>query len=192
MDVADYRGPDTKAWPGKISIVVVAGSGSKTVKEMLAALQSQFTVQAVVFTGNIESQSDFPIIAKRVKLKSKLVRVDIAGTNPEQLKVLLERRLVDYVSLWLRAPLYEESYGDDFERVRQSVQLLEGSKLPHEIVLEWGVLSEADVKDAASQVTGTFVLYADRGFDELRTLAKTLTGPKRVRIRNKGGEQALG
>ena len=192
MEVANYRVPDTKAWPGKISIVVAVGSGSKTVKEVIAVLQSQFTVQAVVFTGDVESQSDLPIIAKKMKLKNKLVRVDMNGTNPGQLKVLMERGLVDYVSLWLKAPLYAETYGDNFEAVRQSVQLLEGSKTPHEIVLNWGALSDADVKDAASQVTGTFVLYADKGFDELGEMAKTLAGPKRVRIRNKGGEQSLG
>ena len=83
------------------------------------------------------------------------------------------------------------TYGKDYERVRETLQAIEGSSVKHEIVLEITGLQEADIKDAASQVPGTFVLYGDRGFDELRAVAGRLTGPKHIRIRNRGAEQSI-
>ena len=191
MEIAGYRSQDTKAWPGKISLVIEVGSGKHSLREMETELQKSFTTTAVVFEGYIEQQGDLAIAAKKMKLKGRLVRINIKGTKPSQLKTLIDRRVVDYVSLWLKAPLYKESYGDDFEKVRESVQLLGASKVEHEIVLDWGGLSDGDVKDAASQVTGTFVLFGDRAFDELREKALELTGPKHIRIRNSGGEQSI-
>jgi len=188
MDVAEYRSQDTKAWPGKIAVVVVAGKGNSSMREVAAELQKSFTTNAVVFEGDVESQGDLPIVAKKMKLKNKLVRINTSGKNPDLLKKLVERRLVDYVSITISGPLY--SGNGDFQKIRESVKYMQSSAVAHEIVLDWNG-DESDAVEAASQVTGTFVLYADRGFDELRAVASGLSGPKHVRIRNSGGEQSI-
>lgn len=154
-------------------------------REVDAELQKSFTTNAVVFEGEVERQGDLPIVAKKMKLKNKLVRVNTDGTNPGLLKKLVDRRLVDYVSITIGAPLYEGS-----EQIRESVKLMQSSSVQHEVVLDWSG-DESDAREAAAQITGTFVLYADKGFDELRAVASTLEGPKHVRIRNSGGEQSI-
>ena len=195
MDIADYHSQDTKAWPGKIALVVTAGPARRTVKDVEQELQKSFNVEAVVFEGDFERQSDFPIMAKRIKLRNKLIRLNTDGTNPAQLKTLIERRLVDYVSVRIPAPLYADAYAKagakGFDQVRETMQLLESAAVPHDVTLLADALSEADIKDAASQVRNSFVLYADKPFDELRALATKLTGPEHIRIRNKQGEQSI-
>jgi len=195
MDVAGYRSQDTKAWPGKITLVVTAGKGQHSAKEIDTELQKGFTTEAVVFEGDFESQSDFPIIAKKVKLRNKLVRLNTDGTNPQQLKTLIERRLVDYVSVRIPAPLYADAYARagarGFDQVRETLQLLESSAVPHDVTLLADALSEADIKDAASQIRGMLVVFADKPLDELRALASNLTGPQHIRIRNKTSEQSI-
>lgn len=195
MEIASYTPQDTKAWPGKISMVIVAGRGGHTMKEIEAELHRGFTTNAVVFRGAVEKQSDLPIIAKRVKLKNKLVRLETDGSNPEQLGKMIDRRLVDYVSLELPAPLYKDSFEKagrhDFEKVRESVKLLESSGVGHEIVLDADGMGGSELEDAASQVTGTAVVYGNGGLDELAEIAKGLAGPKHMRVRNKSGERAV-
>jgi len=195
MDIASYTGQDTKAWPGKISMVIVAGNGRHSMREIEAELHKGFTTAAVVFRGEVEKQSDLPIIAKRIKLKNKLVRLETDGSNPEHLGKMIARRVVDFVSLMLPAPLYMDSFEragrHDFEKVRESVKLLELSPVKHEIVLDANKTSEAEIKDAASQVTGTLVLYANRGLGELVEAAQGLTGPKHIWVKNKTGERAI-
>ncbi|MFC2174457.1 hypothetical protein ACFLQ2_01145 [archaeon] len=188
MDVAGYRCQDTKAWPGKIAVVVVAGNGRHSMKDIEAELQKSFTTNAVVFEGHVETQSDLPIVAKKMKLKNKLVRLNTNGKNPELLKKMVERRLVDFVSITITGPLY--SGNGDFQKIRDSIKFMQSTKVEHEIVLDWNG-NESDARDTASQITGTFVLHADKGFDELRAVASTLEGPKHVRIRNNGGEQSI-
>lgn len=184
MDIAAYRSQDTKAWPGKIAVVVIAGSGNHSVREIEAELQKSFTTNAVVFEGEIEKQSDLPIVAKKMKLKNKLIRVNTNGSNTDMLRKMIERRVVDYISLAI-------SSEKELDDVRDTVVLIERSKVPHEIVLKSDRLTEEEIKRVASSVTGTFVLYGEKPFDELRAVAQQLTGSKHVRIRNKGGEQSI-
>lgn len=196
MNIASYRNQDTKAWPGKIALVVIAGKASCTMRELEQELQKSFTTNAVIFEGDVETQNDLPIVAKKMKLKNKLVRVNTRGTNPEMIKTMMKRRVVDFVSVRIPAPLYKEAFdkvgAQGFEQVRDTVRLVESSATPHEIVLEWSnALTPDDIKDAASQVRGTFVLYADLPFDKLRALAAGLSGPKSVRIRDKNREQSI-
>ncbi len=196
MEITNYQSQDTRVWPGKITLVVTMGNGTYTTRNLEQELQKSFTTNAVLFQGNVEKQSDLPIVAKKMKLKNKLVRINTNGTNPQLIQTMMTRRVVDYVSLHIPAPLYKEAFekvgAREFEKVRETIKLLESSTLPHEIVLEWSEkLTPSDIKDAASQIPGTFVLYADKGFDELRELAQGLTGPKNIHVRNNGGEQAI-
>ena len=186
MDIAAFRGQDTKAWPGKIALVVVAGKGPHKMRDVEAELHKSFTTKAVVFEGDVESQSDLPIVAKKLKLKGKLIRVNTDGSNPGLLKKMVGRRVVDYISVTIKGPLYEGS-----ENVRESVRLLQSSNADHEVVLDWGG-DAAEAREAASQITGTFVLYSpDMGFEGLRAVAGGLEGPRHVRVRNRGGEQSI-
>ena len=195
MDIASYSGQDTKVWPGKISLVVVAGRGKHSMREVEAELQRGFTTNAVVFAGDVEHQGDLPIIAKKMKLKNKLVRLETDGSNPSQLKKMIDRKVVDYLSLHIPAPLYKDSFEKagrhDFEKVRESVKIAESSGVEHEIVLDVSGLSAEEVRDAASQITGTLVLYVDGPLGKIEEIARSLEGPRHVKVRNSAGERAV-
>jgi hypothetical protein len=169
--------------------------GRHSMREVEAELHRNFTTNAVIFRGEVERQSDLPIIAKRMKLKNKLVRVETDGSSPEMLKKLIGRRVVDYIAIRIPAPLYQDSFErkgrHDFVSVRESVRIAESSQVGHEIVLEADGLSEGEVRDAASQITGTLVIHADRDASGLRELAQGLEGPAHVRVRNREGEWAI-
>ncbi len=195
MDIASYTSQDTKAWPGKISMVIVAGNGRHSMRELEAELHKNFTTNAVIFRGDVEGQSDLPIIAKRMKLKGKLVRIETDGSNPKQLGKMIARKVVDYVSVHIPAPLYRDSFEKagkhSFEEVRKSIRMLESSGVAHEVVLDANGLQDGDIRDAASQLTGTLIIYADRELSGLERIARDLEGPKHIKVRNQNGEKAI-
>ncbi|MBN1156232.1 anaerobic ribonucleoside-triphosphate reductase activating protein [Candidatus Woesearchaeota archaeon] len=75
-------------------------------------------VEAVLFTGGEPTLQRLALIelarfAKKLKLK---VGLDTNGSKPLTIKSLLEKKLLDFISLDIKAPLLE----DDFERVTKS------------------------------------------------------------------------
>jgi len=104
--------------------------------------------------------ADFLAEAKALGLQVKL---DTNGTRPEALAVLLERGLVDYVALDVKAPFprYPELTGvpgDVSDRVRESVCLLSQSGVDYELRTT-----------AVPGLTG----------DDLREIARAIHGAKR-------------
>jgi pyruvate formate lyase activating enzyme len=186
-------------------------SGADVEKE-LAKLGD--AVKAVVIVGaDPLQQSDFPIFCKKMKLKHKKVRFTTGGGSPEALAKLIERRVIDYVELNIKAPLYAEAYGKvcriDFNKVRDSVLMLSKSGVDHEFSVTLSpALTEADVMDIAAQLgqSKRFVLQAfapgecaDAALNSapatdptaLRALAKRISGPSEVRVRVGGKEELL-
>jgi anaerobic ribonucleoside-triphosphate reductase activating protein len=64
-------------------------------------------IDAIVICGGEPTlQNDLPEFAKRAKEKNLLVKLDTNGSNPEMLKNLLEKKLIDYIAMDIKGPLY--------------------------------------------------------------------------------------
>jgi pyruvate-formate lyase-activating enzyme len=182
--------------------------GDDVEKELV---RTGFGVKAVVITGAEPcAQKDVPIFCKKMRLKNKKVRVRTSGAHYGTLEKMINRKVVNYVELSLKAPLYEDSYKKvcdiDFSRVRKSLWLLADSKVEHEFSVTWSPeLAADDIRELAGQVgEEAFVIEAfEPGecadakynslpateYDALKALASSIKGPKEVRIRFSGKEE---
>jgi pyruvate formate lyase activating enzyme len=90
--------------------------------------------------GEPTLHSDLPEICSRLKKMGLLVKVDTNGTNPTMLNDLVDRGLVDYVAMDIKAPLTEKKYywatgveADELlEKVKASIKILLESIIDYE------------------------------------------------------------
>jgi len=98
-------------------------------------------IDGVCITGGEPTlHKDLPELCSRLKKMEFLVKLDTNGTNPSMLKELVDRRLVDYVAMDIKAPLTVEKYSKAtgvnaeklLEKVKESINLLLGSSMDYE------------------------------------------------------------
>lgn len=97
----------------------------------------------------------------RVKSLGYLLKVDTNGTRPKRLMKLMEERVVDCVTLDLKAPLerYPEvvRYKVDMEAVEQSIRLLRRGGVDHEFrtTVVPGLIGGKDLEELAQLLVGS-------------------------------------
>lgn len=106
----------------------------------------------------------------RVKSIGYLVKLDTNGTRPKRLRKLMEERVVDYVSLDVKAPL--RRYNDvvrsrvDLDAIVESISLLRRGNVDHEFrtTVVPGLLDGDDLEEIAQNLAGSkrFVLQRYR------------------------------
>jgi len=94
-------------------------------------------IDGVCITGGEPClHKELPEFAKRIKDMGFLVKVDTNGTNPLMLKDLINRKLVDYIAMDIKAS--KENYGKaagvkvDIEKINQSIQIIMNSGIDYE------------------------------------------------------------
>ncbi len=85
---------------------IVYGKANITKKEALEFLKTRIgKLEAVVFSGGeCTLFKDLPNFIKDVKELGFLVKIDTNGTNPKMIEELVEKELVDFISLDFKAP----------------------------------------------------------------------------------------
>jgi len=84
--------------------------------------------------------AELPKFIKKVKKLRFSVALETNGSNPEMLERLIEKKLVDYVALDIKAPLTWEKYKRatniknraTFEKILKSIELLKRRKVDYE------------------------------------------------------------
>jgi pyruvate formate lyase activating enzyme len=94
-------------------------------------------LEAMVITGGEPTmQHDLPEFIAKIKALGYLVKLDTNGTNPAMLKLLVEKKLIDYLAMDVKAPWdkYEAVVGVKFDlsKIKKSVKLIMNSGLPYE------------------------------------------------------------
>ncbi len=104
----------------------------KEEKELFDYLDSnEGWVEGVVLCGGEPTLEDDLIqFTKKIKERGLAVKLDTNGSNPQVLKELLDKNLVDYVAMDVKGPkyLYSSIVGKnvDTKKVEESMKLLEG------------------------------------------------------------------
>jgi len=98
-------------------------------------------IDGVCITGGEPTlHSDLPDLCSKLKEMGFLVKVDTNGTNPVMIRELIDKGLVDYIAMDIKAPLTVEKYskatGVNTEKllgkVKETVRTLLGSKMDYE------------------------------------------------------------
>jgi len=98
-------------------------------------------IDGVCITGGEPTlHSDLPDLCLKLKGMGFLVKLDTNGSNPMMVKALIEKGIVDYVAMDIKAPLIVEKYSKAIgvnaekllKKVKETVKLLLGSKIDYE------------------------------------------------------------
>lgn len=86
--------------------------------------------------GEPTIHSDLVDFLKRIKSLGLLVKLDTNGSNPEMLRKILDKKLVDYIAMDIKAAFdkYSEACGVpiDMEKISKSIAMIKSSNVEHE------------------------------------------------------------
>ncbi len=129
--------PMLVAWPIAGKIKKQEGRSS-VIKEdgLFVFLESRIgKLEAVVITGGEPTiQPDLPDFLAKIKNLGYLVKLDTNGSNPEMIKNLIDKKLIDYIAMDIKAPKdkHKKIIGKliDFAKIKKSVKIIMESCLP--------------------------------------------------------------
>ena len=129
-------------------------------EEIFAFLQRrQGSLEGVVVSGGEPTlHDDLPAFIARIKALGYAVKLDTNGSRPEMLQELIDKKLLDYIAMDLKAPLDKYSLITGVETnpeiIRKSMDLIRQSGLAYEFRTTYDkeVLTEADI-DALKALT---------------------------------------
>jgi len=132
MDIKGFIGVSLVDWDGKVSSVIFlpgcnfrcpfcyntklvlqpAEMPTVPLERILDYLErNRRWIDGVVVTGGEPTiNEDLPLLCQEIKKLDLLVKLDTNGTNPEMTQKLIEKRLIDYVAVDVKAPFVEEKY----------------------------------------------------------------------------------
>ena len=142
-------------------------------------------IDGVCITGGEPTlHSDLPDLCSKLKGMGFLVKVDTNGANPTMVKELMEKGLVDYIAVDIKAPLTVEKYskatGISAEKflgkVEETIRILTGSKIDYEFrtTVVPTLHEEEDIKEICDGIKGC-KKYVLQRFDI--SLGKTTIDP---------------
>lgn len=142
-------------------------------------------LDAVCVTGGEPTQhADLPEFLQKIKKMGFLVKLDSNGTRPEILEKIIEKKLVNYIAMDIKAPF--EKYQDITrvaaapEKLKKSVQIILNSGTSHIRVAQY--LRPADSVPTGSAPFGlqhefrTTIVKSLTTFDDLREIAQSIRG----------------
>jgi pyruvate formate lyase activating enzyme len=132
--------------------------------------------------GEPTLHADLPDFIRRIKAMGFEVKLDTNGTSPEMLKQLIRDKLIDYVAMDVKAPLYDYeplllAEPNGVARVKESIELLIRGTLPYEFrtTLVSEMIDEKGIADMADLLRGAKKLFLQKFEDRGGNLAEGLT-----------------
>jgi len=140
-------------------------------KEILDYLQSRTKLlDAVTISGGEPSlQKDLKEFVSKVKKMGYLVKLDTNGTNPEVVKNLIEKKLIDYVAMDIKNNFddYSQITGvknPNVEKIKETLNYLTEKEFPFELrtTLVKQFHTEENIKKLASDLNGQKKLFLQK------------------------------
>ena len=138
-------------------------------------------LEAVVITGGEPTiYNDLPEFINKIKELGFLVKLDTNGTNPEMLAELIEKKLIDYIAMDLKADQgnYAKAAGAkvDFGKIMKSVKIIMGSGLPYEFRTTCvpGFLDEEILENMGKIISGADKWYLQKFKSDTKLVDKDL------------------
>jgi len=122
-------------------------------------------IDGVVITGGEPTiHEDLLALCQEIKKLDFLLKLDTNGTNPNMIKELIARRLVDYIAMDVKAPFEEEKYSNAsgiktaalLPKIEQTVQTLLKSGVEYEFrtTLVPTLHTKSDIKAICEKIKG--------------------------------------
>jgi len=140
-------------------------------------------LDAVCITGGEPTiNKDLPVFISKIKEMGFLVKLDTNGTNPEMLKSLIEKKLVDYIAMDIKAPLelYENITNVKVNKndIQKSIDLIKKIKnYEFRITVVPDLFNEKHAKLIGEWLKGSKKFYIQQ-FRGIKTLDKNFVNKK--------------
>ncbi|MEA2088846.1 MAG: anaerobic ribonucleoside-triphosphate reductase activating protein [Patescibacteria group bacterium] len=140
-------------------------------KEIFEFLNKRKNIlEAVTITGGEPTlHKDLPDFINRIKKLGFLVKLDSNGTNPVMLKELVNKKLVDYAAVDIKAPFNNEKYkkivqvdcSNFLKNISESVEFLLKDRIDFEFrtTLTKGLLTQGDIVDIVKKIKNNRIYY---------------------------------
>jgi pyruvate formate lyase activating enzyme len=136
-------------------------------KEIFSFLEKRKgMLEALVISGGEPFlQKDIYDFCKKVKEMSYLIKIDTNGTFPVKLKELIDKNLIDYVSMDVKAPKkkYEKLTNKkvNTKKIEESIEILKNSKIDYEFRTTFvpELLNKSDIIEIAKWLKGSKKFY---------------------------------
>ncbi len=115
----------------------------------------------VISGGEPLMQEDISEFITKVKKMGFLVKIDTNGMFPEKLQELIDKKLVDYIAMDVKAPLdkYDNLTGvkTDIKKIKKSIEIIKNSGLDYEFKTTFvpNLLNKKDIKDISELLRGS-------------------------------------
>ncbi|HHT46661.1 MAG TPA: anaerobic ribonucleoside-triphosphate reductase activating protein [Firmicutes bacterium] len=122
----------------------------------------KYVLDGVCISGGEPSlQEGLPDFISRIKELDLKVKLDTNGTRPYLISKLLDRKLIDYIAMDIKAPLEKYSFVTgvdvDIERLKETINLLKSNSIDQEFrtTVVPGLLNENDILSIARLIAGS-------------------------------------
>jgi len=143
-------------------------------KAMLEAL--------VISGGEPLSHKDITSFCEKVKKLGYLIKIDTNGTFPEKLKELIDKKLVDYISMDVKAPKkkYNSLSGvkTDIKKIEKSIEIIKNSVVDYEFKTTFvpTLLKKEDIIEIAKWLKNSKKYYIQQFKNDTPVLSSKLEG----------------
>jgi len=115
----------------------------------------------VISGGEPFLQKDLKDFCKKVKKLGYKIKIDTNGTYPDKLKELIDEKLVDYISMDIKAPTkkYDSLAGKkiDLKKVKKSIKIIQESNVDYEFKTTFvpELLTKEDIVEIGKELKGS-------------------------------------
>ncbi len=126
----------------------------------------QGKLDGVVITGGEPTlHENLPEFISKIKNLGFKIKLDTNGTNPEMLSALLEKGIIDYIAMDIKAPIekYKKitKFTGSLADIKKSVKIIIGSNLPYEFrtTVVPGLVEKEDIAEMGEMIKGARIWY---------------------------------
>lgn len=103
--------------------------------------QAKDWIDGIVITGGEPTvHIDLPVLCRKIKSAGFAIKLDTNGTNPEMIERLINKKMIDYVALDVKAPLDPQKYArvsgvsneEIVKKVKKTISILMTAGVPYE------------------------------------------------------------
>jgi len=151
-------------------------------KEILKFLEQKkgFLEALVISGGEPFLQKDLELFCKKVKKLGYKIKIDTNGTYPKKLQELIDKKLVDYISMDVKAPKekYDKLSGikTDIKKIEESIKIIQKSGLDYEFKTTFTpkLLTKNDIIKIAKWIKGSKKFYLQQFKNDIKLISKDL------------------
>lgn len=125
--------------------------------------RSREWIDGVVITGGEPTiHSDLLNLCEKIRKLGFSVKIDTNGTDPTTIRELIDRRLVDYIAMDIKAPLEQDKYftatgvspPDLLNRILETISILQNSQIDYEFrtTLVPTIHKEKDIEEICQKI----------------------------------------